>query len=333
MQNDDNTFSLEDKIFKPASAIINDFIKNIDKLAEGPNPQNIAYVLEPIARQSFKEIFGFEPQAGEVDNKNIEKTPQERIKMTLEYSDLYGHDSHLKEVARLENQDKKNKETKEQWFELAEEIEKEEIEKLVEKMELKIKDLVNETENAYQNMKNTTIFLLGSLIKENCSIKKIEIDKTEPIHLFNGEDSSVSILELNKIEQYEIEGATNLIVPSVDVTAKTIEGIKLTIKIKDTYNVAIGVYKPDDTILIDEALLDIKNKVTGVVLSKWTEQNKKRPRIKFLHQKAANSIKKYHDGIIELSQLSGELNDINENLEKLGIKQKDQTKETPYLGR
>ena len=263
------------------SPIYKKAMDHLHKLANGPRSQDLTKLLEPIARESFEQKYGFKPEAGIIRDINIKTTPQKRIKIILK--SRQGVEQYIieKEVARLTKEDKQHENPKakkisgnkykknQQWFELAEKMEQTEIEKTVKELEEKIDQLAWQTQDDYKHVTNMTNYIIMQLIQEDCSIKEIGIYDRSPIWMLNG-DIAVQLGEFTSKEN--INNATKLLFPTINITAETLEGIEIAIKLKTSHFERDRPLDYDQRILIDDSLSTINKKIKETIKSKKDSQ-------------------------------------------------------------
>ena len=275
---------------------------SIERLAmDGPRkPNNSDYVLDPIAREFFQQKFGFKPEAGQqkttrVKNKlnNIIKSPQEKLKIMFTHANMNYKQYYKDKVDELTKKDEQHKingadnitnkeyiKTNEQWFELAEDMETNEVEEITDKMGEKVKELNQAIEISYRGMENQTALAINILIDKGCTIRTVIIDSGIS-HQENREvqlvDNGGNIKKLS-IENIDLEKwyqAKNIALPSILIMARTSKDVEIDIKIKDQNGLLTGHSSCDLVIETGDDIQDIESKISSTIQSKAVKSKEK----------------------------------------------------------
>ena len=362
MTTDNDNYLSTNEIFKPISPIIKDLREYINELKKGPNPQDFNHVTDQLARESFAKAFGFQPQAGQIENQNMSVPPNERLNIMLQHNEMkHGNEYYQTEIDELikasdkeypggfnshlyTSIEEETKVVKDKWFELAEEMEKQELEVITYRIEEKIQQLAYATEEYYDDTEKLTLSVLGSLIEKGCSIKSIEkdIEKACTINLADeNERENIKYEYDNNIEEDSIDQATRLVLPTVYIMAESFKGADLAIKIEDEYNIADKRrYSSDKTITINQHPSEVKTKIAAMILSKETEhtkeQDNKENEYKQLSQQVNDLMDSFSKDDIKLSEYLDAVIDLKKQMDSLGIgeiKKLDQATETHNMSR
>ena len=244
--NNDDRF--EQQKIEGTAWLLKETIDNISKVSWFHDTALTRYDFKKLALQTFENEYGFKPEAGKIKDKEIKKSPKERIDIIFKESEQsYMWDTQIENLKYEDEQAKKagidistNKEAIErekEWSELAQEMEQHEIEALTKKMDEIIIYLRDDTKYVYNDMKKMAMDTVCHLLDSGCEIKGMKFSTNHQLKIVQQDDE---VKRLSNATQDDIKNGTRLYVQPVEIDAQKFNTMNFNIQIKDHANSSTG---------------------------------------------------------------------------------------------